>query len=64
MREGAALDWLDDNAERLERLHRETEQALQVVLSVGYLEPGRYERDGGYGSRPWRAAESGAEESA
>lgn len=42
------------DAERLERLHRELEIALQVCLAAGTFEPGRYVA--GRYDRDWRKA--------
>lgn len=61
LREGAQQDWLEDNAERLSGLHRETETALQIVLATGRMEPGVYQRDTAWNSRGWRRTdEAGA----
>lgn len=56
MREGAASDWLDDNAARLSRLHAETGVALQIALCVGEFRTGHYRRKP-YLSRSWRRAD-------
>jgi hypothetical protein len=44
-----------DRLPELLRLHRETEWALQIVLSVGRFRPGRYERDDV--DQPWQLAD-------
>lgn len=43
---------------RADQLHAETALALQICLSVGRFEAGRYERDAGFGRRPWRRVEA------
>lgn len=54
MREGAQADWLEDNVNRLERVHEETQTALQIVLVTGQMQPGRYVREEEYDRRSWR----------
>lgn len=53
MREGEALDWLEDNMSRLEQTHQETLYALQILLVTGGLELGRYVQRDRYNSRSW-----------
>lgn len=53
MREGAQIDWMEDNAARLRTVHEETQTALQIVLATGQMQPGVYIRDTGY-DRDWR----------
>lgn len=58
MREGAQMDWMEDNEARLRAVHEETETALQIVLVTGQMQPGRYVRSSSYDRRGWRLAES------
>lgn len=53
MRSGAAMDWLEDNADRLGRLHAETGVALQIALVTGEFRTGRYRREK-YACRSWQ----------
>ena len=55
MREGAQMDWLEDNEARLRAVHRQTFTALQIFLVTGQMQPGRYVRDSAYDGRGWRA---------
>lgn len=54
MREGAQMDWMEDNADRLRTVHEETEIALQIVLITGQMQPGRYVRSSSYDRRGWK----------
>lgn len=49
-------DLTDEQAREANRVHRETEKALQIVLTLGTWEPGTYERgmDSHYRWRPAR----------
>ena len=39
----------DEDCQRYRAIHRETEKALQIVLSTGYFKPGKYKCEmGGY----------------
>lgn len=53
MREGAQMDWMEDNASRLQAIHDETQTALQIVLVTGQMKPGRYVRESPYDRRGW-----------
>jgi hypothetical protein len=54
MREGAQMDWMEDNEARLRAVHEETVTALQIVLITGQMQPGRYVREVVYDQRGWR----------
>jgi hypothetical protein len=54
MREGAQMDWLEDNAVRLRAVHETTQTALQIFLVTGHMKPGRYIRLVDYDQRSWR----------
>lgn len=43
-----------ESAERLDAIHRETQNALQIVLATGTMTPGHYERAHRYDFRSWR----------
>jgi hypothetical protein len=58
MREGAQMDWMEDNADRLRAVHEETQNALQIVLVTGQMQPGRYVRSSAY-DRDWQREEQG-----
>lgn len=53
MREGAALDWLEDNTDRLERLHKETETVLRIGVQTGRFEVGTYAQVGSPYAEQW-----------
>ena len=51
-------DMPDEQRARLLRLHRETEEALQIVLVTGSFEPGNYRRTDTHKTRSWVRDES------
>lgn len=53
----AVEDWFDANDERLTQLHRETQTALQIVLTTGTFETGTYTREPPF-IREWVKSES------
>lgn len=45
--------WLEDNAERLAKIHGEVGIVLQIVLATGHAEPGDYVKTEKYDATSW-----------
>jgi len=56
---GKSPEYLSDFIEnKYNKLHRETETALQIVLTTGKFEPGNYKRANNYDRISWKLCDS------
>lgn len=47
-------EFSDEQFEYMEQIHRSTQIALQIFLTTGRMEPGRYIKESEYSDTPWR----------